>query len=190
MANDFIKRVRSSVKHWYLALLVGILLICTGIWTLSSPLESYVALSMVFSISFLISGILEIVFALSNREELDGWGWTLALGILTAMVGILLLMNPEVSLATLPFYVGFLVMFRSIGAIGTALDLKNYKVLDWGTLMVIGILGLLFSFILLWNPVFAGMTVVIWTGIAFLVAGVFNVYLGFKLRNLHKNFGS
>ena len=121
---------------------------------------------------------------------MDGWGWTLALGILTAMVGILLLMNPEVSLATLPFYVGFLVMFRSIGAIGTALDLKNYKVLDWGTLMVIGILGLLFSFILLWNPVFAGMTVVIWTGIAFLVAGVFNVYLGFKLRNLHKNFGS
>ncbi len=188
MANHFIKNLKDSVKHWYLPLIVGIILIGTGIWTFSSPEESYLALSIIFAISFLLSGILEVVFAISNKNEIDSWGWTLAFGIMTALVGVMLLVHPEISMISLPLYVGFMVMFRSFGAIGIAMDLKSYGVLEWGTLMVIGVLGLIFSFILIWNPIFAGMTIVFWTGFAFLLSGIFNVYAAIKMRSLHKNW--
>jgi uncharacterized membrane protein HdeD (DUF308 family) len=186
MKNQFIKSVKESLKHWYLFLIVGILLIGTGIWAFTSPVESYMALSTIFSITFLISGIIEIVFALSNKERIDNWGWTLVFGFLNALIGIMLLTNPLISATTLPIYVGFLIMFRSFGAIGTALDLKNYGNLEWGSLMLIGVISLFFSFFLIWNPLFAGISIIIWTGLAFITSGIFNIYLSIKIRNIHK----
>lgn len=186
MSTHFFKQVQNSIKHWYLTLIVGIILILTGFWTFTSPVESYLTLSILFSVSFLISGLLEVSFAISNRKQIDGWGWSLVLGMLTTIFGFILISRPEISFATLPLYVGFIVMFRSIGAIGTALDLKNYGIMNWGTLMVLGVLGVIFSFMLIWNPIFAGLTVIIWTGLAFLFAGISSIYLAFKLRKLHK----
>lgn len=190
MANQFIKNLRESVKHWYLPLITGLILIGTGIWTFFSPQESYLALSIVFSVSFLVTGVFEIIFAISNRNTMDNWGWTLVLGILTTLVGVMLLNNPEISLISLPLYVGFMLMFRAISAMGMAMDLKSYGVMEWGTLMIFGVLGLIFSFIMIWNPIFAGMTLVFWTGAALLASGIFNVYLAIKMRKLHKNWDS
>ncbi|MFD1166733.1 DUF308 domain-containing protein [Sphingobacterium daejeonense] len=42
-------------------------------------------LSFVFSISFLFSGVMEIIFAFNNKNEIDGWGWYLAGGILNTI---------------------------------------------------------------------------------------------------------
>jgi uncharacterized membrane protein HdeD (DUF308 family) len=185
MTNQPFKRIRQSIKHWYIPLIIGILLIATAFWTFTSPIESYVALSLLFSISFLVSGVLEVFFALSNRDEIDNWGWVFVLGLATAIIGGLMMTHPMVSMEVLPVYVGFMVLFRSIMAIGWALDLKNYGVLDWGNLMLVGVLGTLFGFILLWNPIFAGLTIVIWTGIGLLVSGVFSIYISFKMKKLH-----
>ena len=185
MAIRTLKTVKNSIKYWYIPLIVGFIFVGVGIWVFRTPLESYVALAFIFSISFLVSGIFEIYFAISNREELDNWGWTLALGIVSAIVGVLLLMNPEVSKITLPIYVGFVLLFRSVFAIGASIDLKNYYVMDWGYLMVIGILGVIFSFILLWNPFFAGITLVFWTALLVIVSGIYSIYFSFKLKKLH-----
>lgn len=185
MNNSFFKTVKNSIKHWYIPLIVGLLFTAIGIYTLISPLESYLALSIVFSLSFLFSGLSEIIFAITNRKEMDNWGWTLTFGIFTFILGVLLFTNPAISLTTLPFYVGFLVLFRSIAGISYSIDLKNYGILDWGNLMIIGILGVLFSFLLLWNPLFAGLTIVIWTGMALITAGIFSIYFSFKLKKLN-----
>jgi len=182
--TNFLKTVRNSIKYWYLPLIVGLLFIALGIYVFMSPLESYVTLSLVFSISFVISGLMEIYFSISNRDEIDNWGWNLVFGMLTLAVGVLLLMHPGISLTILPFYIGFLLMFRSIMAMGYALDLKNYGVLDWGNLMIMAILGLIFSFILVWNPLFAGMTVVVWTALALIAVGIYNIYASIKLKKL------
>lgn len=82
----------------------------------------------------------------------------------------------------------FLLLFRSFYAIGLAINMKSYGELEWGTLLVIGVLGSLFSFILIWNPIFAGISIVIWTGLALLTGGIFSLFLGFKLKKAHKNW--
>lgn len=178
------KKMEKNIKRWYLMLIVGIVFIILGIWTIATPLNAYVALSIVFALGFLISGIVELVFALYNKHQ--NWGWSLALGILTTVVGVLLLIYPEASMLTLPIYVGLTLLFRSISGMVTAYDMKQYGILDWGTLMVTAILGLIFSFILLWNPVFAGVSVVVWTAVAFVIIGAYTVYFSFKLRKLNK----
>ena len=185
MSTQIFKMVRNSIQYWYIPLIVGAILIGLGIYTFTSPQESYLALALLFSLSFLISGLSEIAFSIVNRQALDNWGWILAFGILTFANGVLLLINPAISIITLAFYVGFLVLFRSISAIGYAIDLKRYGISDWAVLMVVGVLGLIFSFLLIWNPILSGMTVVIWTGLALITSGVFSVYFSFKLKKLN-----
>lgn len=180
-----LKTVRNSVKNWYILLIVGLIFLASGIYCFVSPEASFLALALFFGWSFLISGAIEILFSISNRDELENWGWTLIFGIITFLVGLLLLARPEITMLTLAFSLGFLVLFRSIGAISFALDLKNYEDNSgWGTMLVFGILGVLFSFLLLWNPGFAGMTIVFWTGLALVTAGIFSIYLSLKLRKL------
>ncbi len=180
-----IKTVRNSVKNWYILLIVGLIFLAGGIYSFVSPESSFLALAFFFGWSFVVSGAIEIVFSISNRDELENWGWTLIFGIMTLLVGMLLISRPGITEIILAFSLGFLVLFRSIGAISFALDLKNYADNSgWGTLLIFGILGVLFSFMLLWNPAFAGMTIVFWIGLALVSAGIFSIYLSLKLRKL------
>ncbi len=183
--NHFIKTVNNTVKHWYVPLIVGLIFLAIGIYSMFSPLNSYKTIAMVFSYSFLISGVSEIIFSVVNRNEIDNWGWTLTFGILTFVLGVLLISNPELPMKTLPIYIGFIVLFRSIMGISYAIELKNYGVKDWKNLLIIGILGLVLAFILVWNPIFAGMTIVFWIGLAIIAAGVFSIYLALKLKKLN-----
>ena len=182
--SNFFKTVKNTVKYWYIPLIIGLTFIGTGIYTLVSPLESYVALSIIFRLSFLFSGLAEMVFSVSNRDEIDNWGWTLAFGILTFLLGIVLVLNPDISMITLPLYIGFIVLFRSIMGISYALELKNYGVLDWGNLMLLGIIGVIFSFLLILDPEFAGFSIIVWTGLALITVGLFSVYLSYKLKKI------
>lgn len=185
MRTHFIKTVTNAVKHWYVPLIVGLLFLALGIYVFATPVSAYLTLAFIFSLSFLFSGFSEVAFALVNRNELDNWGWTLISGIVSLVLGGVLLAHPEISVAALSYYIGFVVLFRSFMAISTALDMRHYNLPDWGTLLFLGILGLIFSGILLWNPVFAGMTLVFWTAAAFVAIGIFNIYLSLRLKKLH-----
>ena len=184
MENKIYKTIESAIKHWYLPLVVGVLLIVLGIWTLTTPLESYLMLSIVFAVGFFLSGVFEMIFALTNKHK--SWGWSLALGILSIIIGLLLIMNPAISMVTLPFYVGFMLLFHSILGISSAYEMRRYGIMDWGWLMLVAVLGMIFSFIMLWNPIFAGLNIVVWTGIAFLVTGVYMIYFSTRLNKLNK----
>ena len=64
-----------AVKNWWLSLILGILYIIVALCLLFAPGSSYIALSVIFSISMLISGIIEIIFSISNRRSISSWGW-------------------------------------------------------------------------------------------------------------------
>lgn len=187
METSFLKSLKQTIKHWYIPLLVGIFFVVVSIVVFSSPAGSLVALSLLFALSFLFSGLSESLFALANKDHLDNLGWSLALGIITLIVGFLLLLNPALSLTVLAFYIGFVILFRSISTIGFAIDVKKYGSKNWGGLLVLGIIGTIVSFILIWNPLFAGLSVVILVALSFLFAGLFSILLAFQLRKLHKS---
>jgi uncharacterized membrane protein HdeD (DUF308 family) len=188
METTTLESVKGPAKHWYLKLFLGIIFIIVGIWVLVTPVSAYIALSLLFGISFLVTGILQITYATSNRKVLAHWGWTLAIGILELLVGILLLVNPEISMVVLPLYVGFVLLFRSITALGWAFLLHKLQIKYWEWVLAIGILGLMFSFVLLWDLLLTALIIVIITGIAFLLTGITHIILSFRLRRWNKRY--
>lgn len=185
MANSFIASAVKAVKHWWLILIAGLIFIAAGIWVLATPLSAYLTLSTLFSVSFLVAGIFDVVFSVSNRKLMKGWGWNLVYGLVNLAIGMLLISNPVISIATLPMYVGITVLFRSLMAIGTSLDLSSYGLPGAGSLLLMSLLGVLFAFILLWDPNFAGLSLVIWTAMALLTAGSYSIYYSFQLKKLN-----
>jgi len=185
MRTEIMNATKNATKHWYLSLILGILFIGVGIWVFMTPISSYLTLSILFSVTIFVSGLSEIIYSISNRKEMDNWGWVLTGGIIDLLFGLWLMASPLLSIAILPFVVGFMLMVRSMMAIGFAFDLKDFANSGWGWLLALSILGLLFSFVLLWNPAFAGLTLVICTGCAFVTLGVYRIILSFKLKHLH-----
>jgi uncharacterized membrane protein HdeD (DUF308 family) len=173
-----------AVRNWWWFIIIGILFLVSGGAVLSRPLEGYVGLSVLFSFAILGIGISQIVFSVGNRDVLHGWGWTLVSGIIDVAAGSYLLVFPVVTMATLPYFVGFWLMFRSFYIMGISMDLSNYKLSGWGWLFAGGLLLLLFSWLILYYPAAAAIGIVAWSGAAFLTGGVVSIAIAFKLRGV------
>lgn len=188
MENDLMYAARAAVKNWWLSLVIGILSLGLGILFLAKPLDALITLAILFVAGFLVSGLFEIIFAISNKNSLNGWGWTLAGGIIDLLLGILLLFTPGITPIIMAYFVGFWIMFQSIWGIGMACDLQKLGVKDWGWLLALAIIGIIFSFIFIMSPVFATGFIVAMAVIAFIVYGIFRIYLGFRLKSIKNNY--
>ena len=186
MATTILTSVESSVKNWWISLLLGVLYIIAGVWVFQTPLASYVSLSIVFSVFIFISGISQIAFSISSKNEIEGWGWYLAGGILDLIIGLLLITHPIMTMTILPFYVGFWLLLQGFMAIGLSFQFKSIDTSNWGWLLFLGIMTLLFAFLLLANPIFAGLSIVYMTAFAFIFAGISRIFLAFGLKKIKK----
>ena len=186
MGTTILSSVQSTTNNWWISILLGILYIFVGLWVFRTPLGNYISLTIIFSVFIFVSGIMEIAFAISNKNEIDGWGWYLTGGILDLVIGILLISNPIMTMAILPFYVGFWLLFRAMIAIGISIQLKTMSVPNWDLMLASGIVTIIFSFLVLINPFFGGHGIIYMTTIAFIMIGIFKIFLGFDLKGMHK----
>ena len=164
--------LQQEVKNWWISLILGILYVIVAISLMFSPLSGYAVLSILFSVSMLFSGLLEISFAVSNRRRVSSWGWYLAGGIIDMILGFYLIAYPMLSMEVIPFIIAFWLMFRGFSSVGYAMDLKRYGTRDWGWYVAFGILAVLYAVYMI--------------SFAFLIIGFFRIMLSFELKNLHK----
>jgi uncharacterized membrane protein HdeD (DUF308 family) len=90
-----------SVAARILFLLLGILLVVLGIVCLRSPQRTIALLVLLFGISCVISGALELFHGFTG-----GGGWAIASGIVSILVGIVVLAYPVTSVSTLVWLFG------------------------------------------------------------------------------------
>lgn len=183
MSNILSKSI-STIKNWWLFLLSGIVLIVGGFYVSFTPQESYLTLAWVFSILVFINGFSNIVFSISNRKYIPGWGWYLTGGVFEILTGIILISYPEITIVLLPIFIGFWLLFRGINIIGTSLDLKNLGVLDWGWFLIYGVSLTVVSSIMILLPIIGYFTVVYLTAVGLFIFGFANISLSLKLRKL------
>jgi Short repeat of unknown function (DUF308) len=182
--STVLETVGSSIKNWWWFLVKGILLIAAGIAIFARPVAGYAGLSILFTIVIISSGIVQVIFATSNKALLKGWGWTLVSGILDIAIGVYLAMYPLLTMATLPFFVGFWLIFKSFYLMGASFDLNDLGLSGWGWLFFGGFLVLLAGFYIIYYPVAGALGIVAISGTAFILAGILYSILSFKLKDV------
>jgi uncharacterized membrane protein HdeD (DUF308 family) len=182
--STVLETVGNSIKNWWWFLVKGLLLIAAGIAIFARPVAGYTRLSILFTVVIITSGIAQIIFATSNKDFLKGWGWTLVSGILDLAIGIYLAMYPLVTMATLPFFVGFWLIFKSFYLMGASFDLSDLGLSGWGWMLFGGFLVLLAGFYIIYYPVAGALYIVAVSGTAFILAGILYSILSFKLKDI------
>jgi uncharacterized membrane protein HdeD (DUF308 family) len=165
-----------DVKHWWLFLLRGILFVLLGVYMISSPLVAFAAFSFVFGIAIIAGGIAELVHAYTNRYVV-GWTWRFLLGMIDIVLGFILAFDLKFSISLLPVALGAWLLFRGFSLFSFASVVRKS-----GWMVFAGIVIVLFALIVILNPAFGAMTIVLWTAIAFMITGIVNGILAFRLK--------
>jgi len=182
--SNLIKDIQHNVKNWWLYFVSGLLFIATGIAIYAWPVASYVSLSIVFCILMLSNGFSQIVFASDNSKLLRGWGWILVSGFVDVALGTYLLLYPTITMVTLPYFVGFWLIFRSFYLMGTAFDLQALGVRRWDWFLFGAILVLVLGGVIVYYPAAGVLSIIAFSGSAFIVGGFMNIYLAFLLKTV------
>ncbi|HEY9260704.1 HdeD family acid-resistance protein [Chitinophaga sp.] len=184
--SQIISAIRNNVKFWWLYLLNGIIFLLAGFVVFSNPFSSYILLSIFFAVTLFVTGIFEIAFALSNRKQHVGWGWSLVSGIVDVVIGVILISYPSVSMAVIPLFLAFWFMFKGISLIGFSIQLQTDKIPNWGWLLLGGILLIIISIVILDNPALGVAAILGLMAAAFWATGILSIIFSFRLRHVKK----
>jgi uncharacterized membrane protein HdeD (DUF308 family) len=118
-----------QIKTWgkfLLWLLLGALYIVAGFVTFDNPLLAAGILTLVLGVSLIASGIMRIVLAFSMREGTP-WVWVALSGIVTLLLGIVILAHwPVSSLYILGVFLGVDLVIAGACWIGVGLGLRQH----------------------------------------------------------------
>ena len=126
----------------------GILLIVAGILALLMPEIAAMATVLTFAWLMIFAGAVEVVHALQMRHR-PGFGWKLAAGIITLILGLLVLFFPLAGIATLALWIGALIFAGGIVRLILAFRVRPAK--GWGWVLVDGILSIVVGGLIAWG---------------------------------------
>ena len=80
--------------------LFGALALVVGLLCLRDPVQTILAIGIILGVWWLAAGVIDMIGAIRD-EGSTRRGWDLAMGAITALLGLFLLINPELSLGVL-----------------------------------------------------------------------------------------
>ena len=104
--------------------LLGVLSIIIGIWAVRHVLLTLLALTVFLGIYWIVSGVIEIFTALSHRE-IPHRGWTVAMGALSVVAGIIVLAYPGLTLVGLAVVLGVWLLIFGVMEMAAAFRLRS-----------------------------------------------------------------
>ena len=182
-----INPIKTLIGHWRMTLYLGILFILSGILSLSQSDNGNTSLSISFGILILISGLAETAFSIQKRKQIKGWGWLLASGIADYLVGgILLILNPKLTVGILSLYVAYWLLFRSAIAIGVSFGQQSTNSLPWESLLLFVLLTFLLTYSTLAENVLGGLHINKMLGISAIFIGLIKIMMTIGLRQIYR----
>ena len=104
--------------------LLGVLSIIIGLWAVRHVVLTLLALTVFLGIYWIVSGVIEIFTSLSHRE-IPHRGWTVAMGALSVVAGLIVLAYPGLTLVGLAVILGVWLIIYGVMGIVAAFRLRS-----------------------------------------------------------------
>ena len=165
-------------KSWLrksLSLVTSLLLITLGILALFSKDNFASILGIISGIALILIGALTILYAVIIKRLILGTGRLIFQGILSTLLGNLLLVVQEASIYLVSTFLSIYLLIRGISKISNSVTLKTFKVTSWWITLVLGILYTILGLALfIFNNV-TNEIVTILIGTFFIISGALNI---------------
>jgi uncharacterized membrane protein HdeD (DUF308 family) len=127
-------------------------------------------------------GIIFIVAGVGGRRRMESWGWYIFMGILSILAGIIVFLDPFAAALAMVYLFGCWMLLAGIASIAIAIALRR-SIQGEGWYILAGIITIVFSILILLNPLSGALTLTLLFGINVLVNGVFLISLAIRLKN-------
>jgi uncharacterized membrane protein HdeD (DUF308 family) len=184
MNKENISEQNKTVKHWYLNLILGIILILVALWVFCNPEITYNSLATAFSITLLFTEALEIISSIQYKNLLNEWRLSIVIGVLDLLVGTIVISMPHIPIEALILVMAFVFLYRSVKLIAWSTELKNYVAISCGWVLFGSIVSVILSYLLIWNQPPSLSAIIFLTSFALLMIGISEIYFSFVLRRL------
>lgn len=134
------------------SLLISILLFIASWISLSSPTETIMTLGLFFGVIAIVQGFLSIIlyFGLSRIFDRNAWP-IIVIGIFDLLIGLYLIMNPNISIKVLPVLFAVWFIADSIRNIVIAFRLRRVRQRWFWIHLGLGILGMILGILMATN---------------------------------------
>jgi uncharacterized membrane protein HdeD (DUF308 family) len=166
-------------SSWTL-LLLGALSLAAGVIVIVKPGDSLATLAVIAGIFVLADGILELFVALSGRTE--NRGMVALMGVLSAIVGVLLIRHPISGVAAVALLLGLWLIVMGVVRFIAAFE----AVRDRGWRLVVAAVEVIAGVVIVASPTIGYATLALLVGIAFILNGVGLMLLGWAVHVTHE----
>ena len=104
--------------------LLGVLSVAVGLWAVRHVLLTLLALVVFLGIFWVINGVIEIFTAVGHRG-MPQRGWTVAMGVLSVLAGIVVLAYPGLSLVSLAVILGVWLLIFGVMEMTAAFRVRS-----------------------------------------------------------------
>jgi len=176
MATAIAHKDQSSV--WWVFLLEGIASLIFGGLLIVHPAATLVALVIFLGFYWLFVGVLELVRVFVDRSV--PWYWSLLIGVLGIVAGIIVLNHPIFAAIVLP--TAIVVWLGVLGlVIGVFAIIGGFTGGGIGS-FIFGVINFVIGLILLGSPMVAALAVPLVFGILLLIQGVVLIIWAFRVK--------
>jgi len=156
-----------------LAVLAGIVLMGTGIWCFTHRGVGFSSIAFVLGCVMVSIGVLSILIYFFAPGKQDGFGWFFAEGLITAILGGLVLANQLITDSMVPIFFGMWLLFCGVMRVVASLHLILSKNNSWLFTLGVGFISASFGVYAFFNQTVANtIPLILLTGIIFLIQGV------------------
>ncbi|MEV6658048.1 HdeD family acid-resistance protein [Nocardia fluminea] len=113
-----------STSFRVLSFISGVLSLIIGVFCFRDDLTSIVLLGLFIGISWLFRGV-AVLFAAISESGVPGRGWQIFYGIISALAGVVLIVWPISSIATLVWVVGIFLIIIGVMEVITAFGIRK-----------------------------------------------------------------
>lgn len=153
----------------------GMVLIACGILAVLMPEIAALATAVVFAWLLIVGGIGEIAYAAHTRTQ-AGFGWKLASGILTLVLGIAILVVPVAGVASLALLVGAFLFVTGISRTMLGWRVRPHR--GWGWIVFDGLLSIVIAILIaLGWPQSSLAFIGLLTGFTLIITGLWRLML-------------
>jgi uncharacterized membrane protein HdeD (DUF308 family) len=173
--------VRSLTRSWWLFLILGVLWILFGMFVLSYNVGSLLALAVFAGVTFVMTGITQVLAA----GRVDSWRWLWVVGgVLSIIAGILAFIWPGITLLVFSVILAWFLVFKGVMDVVGALASIGRP--WWWLTLILGIVELLLG---IWAAGYPGRSLFVFVnlvGIYAVAYGFTELFAAFELRGLDR----
>ncbi len=180
--NDPLDVVASTGRSWGWVMGFGIITIIVGIIITIRPKHTVHFFAVVFGVWLFVGGLYYIVKAIAHRGETGGERFALALiGLLSVLVGLLVLHHTFQTVAVIGFIVGIFWVIAGLSQLFAGFDSPpGERALQ----ITIGVLGTIVGIITLLIPGLSLTIIAVLMGIWLILFGILQIIVAVQLRKL------